>query len=440
MSTTAMAAPLFFDERIPRWMITAVSGIVFACGLSWQNPVLLGGGALGLCVACVTALPRSPIATRKWSGLIPGIPSTEPGESAVEASTPRAVHPPRVAALPNALDPTGGTLVESMLATGRYALLLRPETCRHLSPTQWMRAIRVLDERMSLVPAGRVLIGHAAEQATLGHGAYEAPTPRAGRGLMPVEACYLDRCTVTNADFQHFVDEGGYEELDFWPEEALPAMFDFIDQSGQPGPRYWADGRYPEGQTNLPVVGISWYEAAAYARWVGKQLPNDAEWTKAGAWPIESAPGRLTQRRYPWGDSFDSRRASIWGAGDNGPLPVDAHPDGVSVGGVYQLIGNVWEWSASNLADSMPTNVTVPAALRSIRGGAFDTYFENQATCHFQSGEHPLARRPNIGFRLAVPMTNLASLESAHAFGSGIGRETQVAAEVEVIPAATATA
>jgi iron(II)-dependent oxidoreductase len=87
----------------------------------------------------------------------------------------------------------------------------------------------------------------------------------------------------------------------------------------------------------------------------------------------------------------------------------------------------------------MPANVTVPAALRSIRGGAFDTYFENQATCHFQSGEHPLARRPNIGMRLAVPMVNLASLESAQAFGSGATREAKVD-EVEAAPTASATA
>ena len=90
---------------------------------------------------------------------------------------------------------------------------------------------------------------------------------------------------------------------------------DFVDQTGAPGPRYWSDGQYPAGEQRLPVVGVSWYEAWAYARWVGKRLPTDAEWTKAGAWPVESAPGRIAQRRYPWGESFDVRRAHLYGSG-----------------------------------------------------------------------------------------------------------------------------
>lgn len=428
MSISAMAPqPLFYDDRIPRWIITGISGIVFLCGLAWQNPLLLGGGALGLCVACGTALKPTPFVTKSLRNLLPGSEKEPPGNSQPSPAPEAGFPSPSRARVEH--ETSSISLVETMLATDRYALLLRPETCRNLSPTQWRRAVQMLDERMSLVPAGHVLIGFAAEQATIGHGAYEAPVAKYGRGLANVEACYLDRYAVTNAEFQNFVDAGGYEQLEFWPEEALPAMFDFVDQTGLPGPRYWRDGHYESGgQANLPVVGISWYEAAAYARWVGKILPTDAQWTKAGAWPIESAPGRLTQRRYPWGDSFDSRRASIWGSGDGGPLPVDAYPDGISVGGVYQLIGNVWEWSSSNLADSMPTNVTVPAALRSIRGGAFDTYFETQATCHFQSGEHPLARRPNIGFRLAVPMASLASLETISPMELA---EEQDAAELE---------
>lgn len=409
--------PLFYDERVPRWIMAGVSTLVFLCGLAWQNPVLLGGGALGLCVACGAAIKPSPFVTKNLKNLLPGHEEDSPVER--QPSAPIAV-PAQVTSRPKVeTELSSSGLVEMMLATDRYALLLRPETCKNLSPVQWQRAVQMLDERMSLVPAGNVLIGFAAEQATIGHGAYETPTPKYGRGLVNVEACYLDRCTVTNAEFQNFVDSGGYEQLEFWPEEALPAMFDFIDQTGLPGPRYWRDGHYPSGEhADLPVVGISWYEASAYARWVGKVLPTDAQWTKAGSWPIESAPGRLTQRRYPWGDSFDLRRACIWGSGNSGPLPVDGYPDGISVGGVYQLIGNVWEWSSSNLADSMPSNVTVPAALRSIRGGAFDTYFETQATCHFQSGEHPLARRPNIGFRLAVPMACLASLEVVESIDS----------------------
>jgi iron(II)-dependent oxidoreductase len=214
---------------------------------------------------------------------------------------------------------------------------------------------------------------------------------------------------VTNEQFQQFVDAGGYEQLEFWHEESLPALLDCVDQTGCPGPRYWSDGQYPNGEQRLPVVGISWFEAWAYARWVGKRLPTDAEWTKAGAWPVESAPGRIAQRRYPWGESFDVRRAHLYGSGSRGPVAVDEYPGGVSVGGIHQLIGNVWEWTSTPLAEIGDSTLHVPESVMSIRGGAFDTYFENHATCHYQSGEQALSRRANIGFRLALPMRDLES-------------------------------
>jgi formylglycine-generating enzyme required for sulfatase activity len=88
-------------------------------------------------------------------------------------------------------------------------------------------------------------------------------------------------------------------------------------------------------------------------------------------------------------------------------VAVDEFPSGMSVGGIHQLIGNVWEWTATPLTEVGDTTLHVSESVMSIRGGAFDTYFENQATCHFQSGEHALSRRRNIGFRLALPMSDL---------------------------------
>ena len=162
----------------------------------------------------------------------------------------------------------------------------------------------------------------------------------------------------------------------------------------RPARAIWSDGQYPTDDQRLPVVGVSWYEAWAYARWVGKQLPTDAEWTKAAAWPVESAPGRIAQRRYPWGESFDVRRAHLYGSGITAPVPVDEFPGGTSVGGIHQLIGNVWEWTSTPLAEVADPTLHVSESVMSIRGGAFDTYFENQATCHFQSGEHAALAPP----------------------------------------------
>jgi iron(II)-dependent oxidoreductase len=82
----------------------------------------------------------------------------------------------------------------------------------------------------------------------------------------------------------------------------------------------------------------------------------------------------------------------------------------MSVGGIHQLIGNVWEWTSTPLAELGDPTLHVSESVMSIRGGAFDTYFENQATCHYQSGEHPLSRRRNIGFRLALPMSDLEAV------------------------------
>jgi iron(II)-dependent oxidoreductase len=299
-----------------------------------------------------------------------------------------------------------------------------------------MRAVRRLDEAMALVPGGRVLLGTLAEQSgTLGNMA-EMDPKLVQRNMVQVEPVYLDRYCVTNEEFQQFVDAGGYEQLELWHEESLPAMLDFVDQTGAPGPRFWSDGQYPSGEGRLPVVGVSWYEACAYARWVGKRLPTDGEWTKAGAWPVEAAPGRIAQRRYPWGESFDIRRAHLYGSGHPGPVAVDKYPGGMSVGGVHQLIGNVWEWTATPLAELGDKTLHVSESVMSIRGGAFDTYFENQATCHYQSGESALSRRPNIGFRLVLP---IADLEPEAEDGTAATTVEEMVGEPSVVEDAAAT-
>jgi iron(II)-dependent oxidoreductase len=83
--------------------------------------------------------------------------------------------------------------------------------------------------------------------------------------------------------------------------------------------------------------------------------------------------------------------------------------DGVSVGGVYHLVGNVWEWTTSNFGvwDVTARRLETPIPMKSIRGGAFDTYFDTQATCQFQSGDNPVSRKHNIGFRCALAICDV---------------------------------
>jgi iron(II)-dependent oxidoreductase len=408
----------------------AIAAIVFVCGLWSHNSSLLGVGA----VVLVTFL---------WASWCDMTNEFDRSSSRSEIRRPKTRHSPepanaaiertqlptlRAADQAELVEPPKNTeaLVSEMLSTGRYALLLRPQMNRHLDREHIVRAVRHLDEAMALVPAGRVLLGPLAEQASSSSGAVEAEPKMLERFMLRVEALYLDRHTVTNAEFQQFINADGYETLEYWDEEALPALLDFVDETGHPGPRYWNEGHFLAGEDRHPVVGVSWYEASAFARWVGKRLPTDAEWTKAGAWPVESAPGRIAQRRYPWGESFDIRRANLWGSHRRGPVDVDEYDEGESVGGVHQLVGNVWEWSDSPLFATIDPSLHVPETYKSIRGGSFDTYFENQATCHYQSGEHPLARRHNIGFRLALPMSTLEVVDDVDAQDDDAEQSTDV--------------
>jgi iron(II)-dependent oxidoreductase len=424
----------YIDHPGSRWSAAAVSAIVFLCGLAWQNAALLGGGAVVLCLVLrrvggdVEEQADHPYRRRKSRGT----DRTEQ-ENQTDVHARRSTLPAQFLERPelSGMSQSTDALVEELLARDRYALLLRPQTKQHLTQLHIVRAVRQLDEAMALVPAGRVLLGQLAEQSNSACGAADVDPKLASRQLVRVAPVYLDRHVITNEQFQQFVDSGGYEQLEFWHEEALPALLDFVDQSGAPGPRYWYDGQFPAGEERLPVVGVSWYEAWAYARWVGKRLPTDAEWTKAGAWPVESAPGRIAQRRYPWGESFDVRRANLYGSGHRKAVPVDDFPGGTTVGGIHQLIGNVWEWTATPLIELGDSTLHVSESVMSIRGGAFDTYFENQATCHYQSGEHPLSRRSNIGFRLALPMSDLEVAKEDAAPSRGVDKPVAAPAQAE---------
>ncbi len=387
-----------------QWLSFAVAATVFVCGLLWQSVSLLGAGAVVLCLVLKQLGGGTKQEFTENRERRRETPTTREEQRSEES--PRVLERLQSYASPQSTD----GLVDELLVTRRYALLLRPETKQHLTQLHIVRAVRQLDESMALVPAGRVLLGQLAEQSHSACGPTDTDPKLIERNLVAVEPVYLDRFCVTNEEYQRFVDAGGYEQLEFWHEESLPALLDFVDQTGAPGPRYWVDGQYLSSEGRLPVVGVSWYEAWAYARWVGKRLPTDAEWTKAGAWPVESAPGRIAQRRYPWGESFDVRRAHLYGAGQKGPVAVDEYPGGTSVGGIHQLIGNVWEWTSTPIAELSDSTLHVSESVMSIRGGAYDTYFENQATCHFQSGEQSLSRRRNIGFRLALPMSDLEAV------------------------------
>jgi gamma-glutamyl hercynylcysteine S-oxide synthase len=299
-----------------------------------------------------------------------------------------------------------GILVEEMLSHGRYALLLRPQIVGNLTTRQVDLTRAALADSMAIVPMGEVVLSDSLDIHDEGKFT-DDEVDRNRFARVTVEDFLLDRYLVTNRQYYQFVASGGYEQMSLWEPAILAAVLDFVDETGAPGPRFWRDGRYPSREEDFPVVGICWYEAAAFARWIGKRLPSDAEWVKAASWPVPVAPGVWQQRKFPWGNAMERSRANLWGTGPARTVPIDQFSEGVSVGGIHQLVGNVWEWTTGDFGydDFDGPLLNEPggsAAMKSLRGGAFDTYFESQATCHFRSGDHPLARKHNVGFRCAL--------------------------------------
>lgn len=167
----------------------------------------------------------------------------------------------------------------------------------------------------------------------------------------------ISRTTVSNAEFAAFVEDHGYERTEWW----TPEGWRWRTEAGARHPVYWSrqtGGRWLRRnfdewvplESRLPALHVNWYEADAYCRWAGRRLPAEAEWEMAAS--IESAPnghaGVLPKRQYPWGDQAPApERANL----DWQPMScvdVDALPAGDSAYGCRQMIGNVWEWTATD--------------------------------------------------------------------------------------------
>jgi iron(II)-dependent oxidoreductase len=367
----------------------------------------LGGAAAGLCLMALL----EPV--RRRLGLVSD-ERAEPFPPEIVLAPPPRRAPPPAPPLPEPAACPDGTAVEQMLAQGRYALLLRPQIASTLSLADVRLAQQALDDWMGIVPQGSVMMRCQRFEEI------EDEKLRIERRI-EVDGFYLDRYCVTNRQYKRFLDAGGYEQLALWDEAIWPAMLQFVDQTAAPGPRYWSNGTYEKGSDNHPVVGICWYEATAYARWVGKRLPSDPEWVKAASWPVVAENGKILQRKFPWGDAMDRSVVNLWGCGPGETIPVSCFPQSSSVGGPYQLIGNVWEWTSTNFGVWEPSNLRLETEmpLKSLRGGAFDTYFDAQATSFFQSGDNPLVRRHNIGFRCAVGLCDIYTVDDPAAEDEG---------------------
>jgi hypothetical protein len=188
------------------------------------------------------------------------------------------------------------------------------------------------------------------------------------------------------------VDQGGYKKQEYWKHEfrkdgrALPwadAMKLFVDKTNRPGPSTWIQGEYPQGEGEYPVTGVSWFEAEAYADFVGKSLPTIYHWAAAAS-PTDSSS------LIP-ASNFSGK----------GPSPVGAY-HGMSWCGAYDMAGNVKEWCANEATSGR----------RYIMGGAWDdpTYMFNYA-----DARSPFERSPGFGFRCAEYVSTGKEAEAAGA-------------------------
>jgi gamma-glutamyl hercynylcysteine S-oxide synthase len=255
------------------------------------------------------------------------------------------------------------------------------------------------------VPAGPCLIG-----APAGRFAFDNERPR---HHVELPAFRIGRTPVTNATFLTFTEGGGYQRREWWSDEGWAWKEDYdITHPGQwaaahDGWRQWRVGGWAPLHPDEPVVHVSWFEADALARSLGARLPSEAEWEKAATWDQETR----TARRYPWGDEPPAPgggRANLDHTG-LGPMPAGAFPAGASPCGVLGMLGDVWEWTASDfgpyrgfVAHPYPeySEVFFGPDYKVLRGGSWATRARVATPC-FRNWDLPQRRQIFSGVRLA---------------------------------------
>ncbi|MFD6529778.1 ergothioneine biosynthesis protein EgtB [Streptomyces sp. NPDC060184] len=257
--------------------------------------------------------------------------------------------------------------------------------------------------REVLVPGGPFTMGTSTEPWALDN---ERPAHR-----REVAGFFLDTTPVTCGAYQRFIEDGGYAQERWWHpagwamvrEHELTAPLFWHREAGQ-----WLRRRFGVTEpvpADEPVLHVSWYEADAYARWAGRRLPTEAEWEKAAR--HDAAAGRSL--RYPWGDADPTPERANLGQRHLRPAAAGAYPQGQSAAGVRQLIGDVWEWTASDFLP-YPGFVAFPYREYSevffgpehkvLRGGSFAV---DPVACRgtFRNWDLPVRRQIFSGFRTA---------------------------------------
>lgn len=253
-----------------------------------------------------------------------------------------------------------------------------------------------------LVPGGPFTMGTSTEPWALDN---ERPSH-----VREVAPFFIDTVPVSNGAYLAFLEDGGYEDERWW----APAGWAHVREHGLAAPLFWhrEDGVWLRRRFGVtepvpheePVLHVCWYEADAYARWAGRRLPTETEWEKAAR--HDPATG---SRRYPWGDADPGPEHANLGQRHLRPAPVGSYPAGASPLGCRQLVGDVWEWTAS---DFLPYPGFAPFPYKEysevffgpdykvLRGGSFAV---DAVACRgtFRNWDYPIRRQIFSGFRTA---------------------------------------
>ena len=261
---------------------------------------------------------------------------------------------------------------------------------------------------MVTIPAGPFLMGTSRQQVDWFAGRTDWAREWRDKGyfdreqpqhLVTLPEYYIGRYPVTVGDFGGFVEDSGYQRRAYW----TVAGWDWREASDRAQPDLW-DAELWAADDRLPVVGVSWFEAFAYCRWLSEltslsiRLPSEAEWEKAA----RGADGRL----YPWGDGFEAVRCNTRAGGKRRTMPVGSHaPAGESPYGCAEMAGNASEWTASECRPypydgKDGRNDPEGLAPRVIRGGSwFKPAARARTACRGMND--PFFADHDVGFRLS---------------------------------------
>ncbi len=196
------------------------------------------------------------------------------------------------------------------------------------------------------IPAGSFLLGSAVGEEVFIH------DNEKWAHSVDLDAFAIARAPVTQAEFAHFVDSGGYQEPAYWSEPG----WQWRSLASAEHPVYWrrsATGwqrrhfdEWKPLEPRWPMVHVNWFEAEAYCRFAGRRLPSEAEWeVAASASPADGGGLAARKRRYPWGSEYPRPQRAHLDVTRQGCIDVAALPRSDSAFGCRQMIGNVWEWT-----------------------------------------------------------------------------------------------